>query len=78
MIEANGLDADRHGHIREQMVDLITITESFYACGVAASSLRQGPGGSVMPDSVFSNSASSSLPPRSTTCTRSRTTYRAA
>lgn len=56
MIEANGLDADRHGHIREQMVDLITITESFYACGVAASVYcAKDPAGSVMPDPVFSN-----------------------
>lgn len=56
MIEANGLDPDRHGHIREQMVDLITITESFYACGVAASVYcAKDPAGSVMPDAVFSN-----------------------
>jgi 4-hydroxybutyryl-CoA dehydratase/vinylacetyl-CoA-Delta-isomerase len=56
MIEANGLDADRHGHIREQMVDLITITESFYACGVASSVYcAKDPAGSVMPDAVFSN-----------------------
>lgn len=56
MIEANGLDADRHGHIREQMVDLITITESFYACGVASSVYCvKDPAGSVMPDAVFSN-----------------------
>jgi len=56
MIEANGLDPDRHGHIREQMVDLITITESFYACGVASSVYcTKDPAGSVMPDPVFSN-----------------------
>lgn len=56
MIEANGLDPERHGHIREQMVDLITITESFYACGVAASVYcTKDPAGSVMPDAVFSN-----------------------
>ncbi|HMN70911.1 MAG TPA: 4-hydroxyphenylacetate 3-hydroxylase N-terminal domain-containing protein [Rhodoblastus sp.] len=56
MIEANGLDADRHAHIREAMVDLITIVESFYACGVAASVYcAQDPTGSVMPDAVFSN-----------------------
>jgi 4-hydroxybutyryl-CoA dehydratase / vinylacetyl-CoA-Delta-isomerase len=56
MIEANGLDPDRHGHVREQMVDLITITESFYACGVAASVYcTKDPAGSVMPDAVFSN-----------------------
>lgn len=56
MIEANGLDPDRHGHIRDAMVDLITITEGFYACGVAASTYcTQDPVGSVTPDVVFSN-----------------------
>ena len=56
MVEANGLDPDRHGHIRDAMVELITITEGFYACGVAASVYcTQDPGGSVMPDAVFSN-----------------------
>jgi 4-hydroxybutyryl-CoA dehydratase/vinylacetyl-CoA-Delta-isomerase len=56
MIEANGLDPERHGHIREAMVELITITESFYACGVASSVYcTKDPAGSVMPDAVFSN-----------------------
>ena len=56
MIEANGLDTERHGHVREQMVELIKITEGFFACGVAASVYCQkDPAGSVMPDSVFSN-----------------------
>jgi 4-hydroxybutyryl-CoA dehydratase/vinylacetyl-CoA-Delta-isomerase len=56
MTEANGLDAERHSHIRESMVDLITITESFYACGVASSVYCvKDPAGSVMPDPVFSN-----------------------
>ena len=56
MIEANGLDPDRHGHIRDAMVELITITESFYACGVASSVYcTKDPAGSVMPDAVFSN-----------------------
>jgi 4-hydroxybutyryl-CoA dehydratase/vinylacetyl-CoA-Delta-isomerase len=56
MIEANGLDPERHGHIRDAMVELITITESFYACGVASSVYCQkDPAGSVMPDAVFSN-----------------------
>ena len=56
MIEANGLDAERHGHIRDAMVDLITITESFFACGVASSVYcTKDPAGSVMPDAVFSN-----------------------
>ena len=56
MIEANGLDAERHAHIREAMVELITITESFYACGVASSVYcTKDAAGSVMPDAVFSN-----------------------
>jgi 4-hydroxybutyryl-CoA dehydratase / vinylacetyl-CoA-Delta-isomerase len=56
MIEANGLDPNRHAHIREAMVELITITESFYACGVASSVYcTKDPAGSVMPDAVFSN-----------------------
>src|SRR5699024_2572 len=56
MIDANGLNGDRHGHIRDAMVELITITESFYACGVAASVYyEKDPAGSVMPDTVFSN-----------------------
>jgi 4-hydroxybutyryl-CoA dehydratase / vinylacetyl-CoA-Delta-isomerase len=56
MIEANGLDADRHAHIRDAMVDLITITESFFACGVAASVYgTKDPAGSIMPDAVFAN-----------------------
>ena len=37
MIEANGLDPERHGHIRDSMVDLIKMVEGFFACGVAAS-----------------------------------------
>lgn len=56
MIEANGLDPDRHAHIRDQMVELIKIVEGFYACGVAASVYAaRDPAGSVMPDPVFSN-----------------------
>ena len=56
MVKANGLDVDRHSHIRDAMVDLITITESFYACGVAASIYcEEDPAGNVMPDKVYSN-----------------------
>lgn len=56
MVEANGLDPDRHGHIRDALVELITITESFFACGVASSVYCvSDPAGSVMPDPVFSN-----------------------
>lgn len=54
--QANGLDPEHHGHIRDAMVELITITESFFACGVAASVYcTHDPAGSVMPDPVFSN-----------------------
>lgn len=56
MIEANGLDPERHHHIRDDMVDLITITESVYACGVAASVYAiSDPAGCVMPEPVFAN-----------------------
>ena len=56
MVDANGLDPDRHGHIRDAMVELITITESFFACGVASSVYCvTDPAGSAMPDAVFSN-----------------------
>jgi len=56
MVEANGLDPERHGHVREAMVELITITEGFFACGVAASVYCQkDPAGSAMPDPVFAN-----------------------
>jgi len=56
MVEANGLDPDHHGHIRDAMVELITVVESFFACGVAASvyGVNDGAGG-VMPDPVFAN-----------------------
>ncbi|MGZ8410814.1 MAG: 4-hydroxyphenylacetate 3-hydroxylase family protein [Hyphomicrobium sp.] len=56
MIEANGLDPNRHDHIRDAMVELITITESFYACGIASSVYcTHDPAGSVMPDAMFAN-----------------------
>ena len=43
--------------LREQMVQLITIVEGFYACGVAASvyASEDVPSGVVMPDPVFAN-----------------------
>ena len=56
MVQANGLDPENHSHIRDAMVELITITESFFACGVAASVYcTKDPAGSVMPDAVFAN-----------------------
>src|SRR6202045_2355838 len=56
MTQANGLDPERHAHIRDAMVELITITESFFACGVAASVYgARDPAGNMMPDAVFAN-----------------------
>ncbi len=56
MFKANGLDAERHGHIRDAMVELIKIVEGFFACGVAASVYgAKDPAGSIMPDTVFAN-----------------------
>jgi 4-hydroxybutyryl-CoA dehydratase/vinylacetyl-CoA-Delta-isomerase len=56
MTEANGLDLDRTGHLRDAMVELIQITEGFFACGVAASVYGVAdPAGVMMPDPVFAN-----------------------
>ena len=57
MCEANGFDPGQETHLREQMVELITITEGFYACGVAASIYGKADEHShtFMPDPVFSN-----------------------
>lgn len=57
MCEANGLDPDRKASLREPMVELIKITEGFYACGVAASVYgQQDPyAKSFMPEPVFAN-----------------------
>jgi 4-hydroxybutyryl-CoA dehydratase/vinylacetyl-CoA-Delta-isomerase len=57
MCEANGFDPGAETHLRDQMVELITITESFFACGVAASVYAR-PGDApdtLMPDPMFSN-----------------------
>ena len=57
MCEANGFDPGRESHLREQMVELIKITEGFFACGVAASVYGKADEHSktFMPDPVFSN-----------------------
>jgi 4-hydroxybutyryl-CoA dehydratase / vinylacetyl-CoA-Delta-isomerase len=57
MCEANGFDPGKESHLREQMVDLIKITEGFFACGVAASVYaKQDEHCDIfMPDPVFSN-----------------------
>ena len=57
MCEANGFDPGQETHLREQMVELITIVEGFYACGVAASVYagEDAHSSTVMPDPVFAN-----------------------
>lgn len=57
MSEANGFDPGEEHHIRDQMVDLIKITEGFYACGVAASvyAKQDVAAQSFVPDPVFAN-----------------------
>lgn len=57
MCEANGFDPGAESHLREQMVELITLVEGFYACGVAASvyGRRDEHGDVFMPDPVFAN-----------------------
>ena len=57
MCEANGLDPDKKANLRDPMVELIKITEGFYACGVAASvySVQDPYSKSFMPEPVYSN-----------------------
>lgn len=55
MCEANGFDPGAETHLREQMVELIKITEGFFACGVAASVYAKPDAGIFMPDPVFAN-----------------------
>ncbi|MGI9135285.1 MAG: 4-hydroxyphenylacetate 3-hydroxylase N-terminal domain-containing protein [Rhodoferax sp.] len=57
MCEANGFDPGQEHHLSDQMVELIKITEGFYACGVAASvyASEDRVAQSFMPDPVFSN-----------------------
>jgi 4-hydroxybutyryl-CoA dehydratase/vinylacetyl-CoA-Delta-isomerase len=57
MCEANGLDPGATSSLREPMVELIKITEGFYACGVAASvyATRDALSGNFMPEPVFAN-----------------------
>ena len=54
--EASGVDLDHAHGVRDAMVDLIKITEGFFACGVAASVYcQQSEAGIVTPDPVFAN-----------------------
>jgi len=57
MCEANGFDPGEKGTLREPMVELIKITEGFFACGVAASvyAQRDPHSQTFMPEPVFSN-----------------------
>jgi 4-hydroxybutyryl-CoA dehydratase/vinylacetyl-CoA-Delta-isomerase len=57
MCEANGFDPGGTSSLREPMVELIKITEGFFACGVAASvyGTRDEHSGTYMPEPVFSN-----------------------
>lgn len=57
MCEANGLDPDRKESLREPMVELIKITEGFYACGVAASvyAVQDPYSKTFMPEPVYAN-----------------------
>jgi 4-hydroxybutyryl-CoA dehydratase/vinylacetyl-CoA-Delta-isomerase len=57
MCEANGFDPGTETHLREQMVELIKITEGFFACGVAASVYAKPDEHSrtFMPEPVFAN-----------------------
>ncbi len=56
MIEANGLDPGSAPHLKDRMVELITVVEGFFACGVAASVYGlEDPAGNVQPEPVFAN-----------------------
>ena len=56
MADANGLSAERTPHLRDRMVELIKLVESWYACGVAASVYGfADPAGNFQPDGVFAN-----------------------
>ncbi len=55
-IEANGLSPERNDHLRNDLVELIKIVESWYACGAAASVYGfADPSGAFQPDGVFAN-----------------------
>lgn len=57
MCEANGLDPNKKANLRDPMVELIKITEGFYACGVAASvyAVQDPYSKTFMPEPVYSN-----------------------
>jgi len=56
IVDSNGLDPERHGHLRDALVELIKMVEAIYACGVAASVYAtRHPAGNLEPEAVFSN-----------------------
>lgn len=56
MMEANGLDLNKISHLKDKMVELIKITEGFYACGVAASTFgEEDAAGNFRPEQIYSN-----------------------
>jgi 4-hydroxybutyryl-CoA dehydratase/vinylacetyl-CoA-Delta-isomerase len=53
MAQANGLDYLKVPHLREKMVELIKITEGFYACGIASSTMGvHDAAGNFRPDQI--------------------------
>lgn len=56
MMDANGLELDRISHLKDKMVELIKITEGFYACGIAASTFgEEDEAGNFRPEQIYSN-----------------------
>lgn len=56
MAEANGLDLQKTGHVREKIADLIKFVESFYACGVTSAVFgNETSAGNFKPDPVYAN-----------------------
>ena len=56
LAEANGLDTQKTGHVRDKIADLIRYVESFYACGVTASVFgNETRAGSFIPDPIYAN-----------------------
>jgi|TARA_B110000305_G_scaffold69437_1_gene77968 4-hydroxybutyryl-CoA dehydratase/vinylacetyl-CoA-Delta-isomerase len=56
MAQANGLDYLKVPHLREKMVELIKITEGFYACGIASSTMGvHDAAGNFRPDQIYAN-----------------------
>ncbi len=56
MAEANGLNPNKVGHIRQSITELIKYVESFYACGVTSAVFgKETPAGNFSPDPVYAN-----------------------